>query len=81
MAKSGVFTKEPGDVRVQVTYAASEMIGLKNIAEFVRLLMELMGACGANRAYVGKRGSAVDVWILRPDGWQGRMKVPVTRRR
>jgi len=79
MAKSGVFIKEPGDVRVQVSYAASEMIGLKNIAEFVKLLTELMEALGANRAYVCKRGEVVDVWILRPDGWTGTMKIPVRK--
>jgi len=75
MPRSAVFTKEPGNIRVDVTYAATEMIGLSNVAEFVKLLTELMEACGANRAYVGKRGQAVDVWILRPDGWQGRMKL------
>jgi len=75
MGRTEVFTKQPGDVRVEVTYAASSMIGLSNTAEFVRLLTELMEACGANRAYVCKRHEVVDVWLLRQDGWQGRMKV------
>jgi len=75
MGRTAVFTKQPGDVRVEVTYAATQMIGLANVAEFVKLLTTLMEGLGANRAYVCKRHEVVDVWLLRQDGWQGHMRL------
>jgi len=68
-------------IRVNITRPGQRLIGFGNVNEFVKLLMKVMKALGAQGAYVGKQGSAVAITLYREDGWQGRMKVPVTRRR
>lgn len=62
-------------LEVTVSRQAEKMIGPKNVPELVRVIKEIMEAFGAERAYVGKRGVAVEISVIRSDSWTGVMKL------
>ena len=62
-------------IRVHVSRSAQYLIGPKNVDEFVRVLVEMMDALSCYSAYVSKAGAAVEIHVLRKDGWAGTMKV------
>jgi len=69
------------DVTVKVTLPVQKMMGSYKVAQMVVALTEMATTLGAYYAYVGKASSTVVITLYAKDGWQGRMKVPVTRRR
>lgn len=62
-------------LEVTVSRQAEKLIGSKRVPEFVKLLNEIMEAFGCHSAYVSKCGAAVEIHVLRSDGWRGVMKV------
>ena len=71
---TGLFTDYRG-IAIEVSWPAQQLIGQKNVPKFVRVLTEMMATMGAKKAYVSKRGAAVDVHILNPEGWRFDMKL------
>ena len=65
---TGIFTDHRG-IAIEVSWPAQQLIGQMNVPEFVKLLTEMMDAMGAKKAYVSKRGAAVDIHVLGPRGW------------
>ena len=65
---TGLFTHYSG-IAIEVSWPAQQLIGQDNVAAFVKQLTTMMEALGAKRAYVSKRGAAVDIHILGPKGW------------
>lgn len=65
---TGLFTHHMG-ITIKVSWPAQQLIGSHNLAEFVRLLREMMDALGAKQAYVSKAGDAVEIHVLGPRGW------------
>ena len=68
------FNPQPG-IEIQVSWPAQQMLGLGRVAEFVKVVTEIMVAFGCHAAYVSKRGAAVEIHVLRSDGWRGHMKL------
>ena len=63
------------DLVINVSKAAQRLIGAMHVAKFVEVLATMMEALGANQAYVSKRGCAVDIHVLRNDGWQDHIQL------
>ena len=68
------FNPQPG-IEIRVSWPAQQMLGLDRVAEFVKLVTEIMEALGCHAAYVGKCGAAVEIHVLRKNGWRGHMKL------
>ena len=67
------FNPQPG-IEIRVSWPAQQMLGLGRGAEFVKLVTEIMEALGCHAAYISKCGAAVEIHVLRKDGWAGVMK-------
>lgn len=68
------FNPAPG-IEIRVSWPAAQLIGQMHVPVFVEVLTDLMRALGAETAYVSKAGAAVQIHVLRKDGWAGVMKV------
>lgn len=75
MPGSTLYNDEGTWIRIRVSRPAERLIGLKNVPAFVKVLREMMEALQAETAYVGKSGAAVEIHLLRRDGWTGHMKL------
>lgn len=58
-------------IRIQISRPAQFMIGTGNVDKFARLLTNIAEALGAEQAYVGRSGFAVEISLIRSDGWKG----------
>lgn len=65
---------------IQISRHAEFMIGPLNVPRFVVALNELMEALAVEHAYVSKKGYAVDIHLIRSDGWSAYMKIDRRRR-
>lgn len=77
---SKIFRDSEHKVTIQISRPAEFLIGPPNIPMFVTALNELMGALKIEHAYVSKRGAAVDIHLIRSDGWRTHMTVERRRR-
>jgi len=73
-----VWRDEAADIRVVISRPAQKLIGTHNLDEFVSTLRMLMEPLGCHQAYVSKSGAAVEVHLIRRDGWEGRWRIPRT---
>ena len=75
MRGTTTYRKPDVDVTISVSEPAARLMGDDNVPVLVRALTTMMEELGAETAYVSKRGAAVDIHILRSDGWRGHMTV------
>lgn len=75
MPWSTTFKPEGTGIEIAVSQPAQKLIGPKKLPEFVKLLTELMEGLGAETAYVSKSGVAVEISMVRSDGWTGTMQI------
>jgi len=62
-------------IRVNISRPAQKLIGSGNVNEFVKQLMIMMEAMGAQGAYVSKRCTTVEISVWTKDGWQHTMRL------
>lgn len=67
-------------IRIQISRPAEFLIGPPNVPRFVLALKDLMEALEVEHAYVSKKGLAVDIHLIRSDGWRAHMKIERRRR-
>jgi len=75
-----VYKNDQTGIIIRVSWPARELIGSPNLPSFTLLLHRLMWALEVEQAYVSKRGAAIDVHLIRSDGWNARMKFDRRRR-
>ena len=63
------------NIKIYISTPAAKILGLEKLPVLRQALTDLMEALGAETAYVGKCGAAVEIHVLRSGGWRGHMKL------
>jgi hypothetical protein len=73
-----VFTYD-NRIVITVSRQAQRLIGKDRLAQFVRILTEMLEALSVERAIVGREGGAVVINVLLPDQTVGWLNIPVKK--
>jgi len=79
MRGSTVYRGPVTGIEVQVSKQAQALIGPSRVADFVKVLTELLETIGAKRAQVSKCGWAVEIHFTWPGDGPKTWKIPVER--